>query len=191
MNVTFETIWKKYVHELQAFLLSRVDEHALVDDLLQEVALKAFVAFDSGRVVKHERAYLYRIAKHVLIDYVNKSSKKPANYPLEPEEIAELNEHSGMHCLQSMLAVLKPNERDALRMQALEGYSERDIAKHFELSLEGARSRIKRAKKRLRQAYEQCCEIERNHKNEVIDLVPKEHNSVKTACQLCAQTNEA
>lgn len=141
MNVTFETLWKKYVHELRAFLLSRVDEHALVDDLLQEVALKAFVAFDSGRVVKHERAYLYRITKHVLIDYVNKSSKKPANYPLEPEEIAELSEHSGMHCLQSMLAVLKPNER--------------------------------------------------NHKNEVIDLVPKEHNSVKTACQLCAQTNES
>ena len=65
----FLKIYNKYSDELFSFLLGRVRDENIAEDLLSEVFLKAIRFAEGGGKVTHERGLLYKIARNCLTDF--------------------------------------------------------------------------------------------------------------------------
>lgn len=72
-------------------------------------------------------------------------------------------------CLERMLAELSAQDAEVLRLAELEGRPQRELAERWSLSASGAKSRVQRARRRLRERFLECCELERDGRGGVVD----------------------
>jgi RNA polymerase sigma-70 factor (ECF subfamily) len=59
-----------------------------------------------------------------------------------------------------MIESLEPIYRDALILTELEGWSQKQLAEKAGISLSGAKSRVQRAKEKLKEVIFNCCTYE-------------------------------
>jgi RNA polymerase sigma-70 factor, ECF subfamily len=147
--------------------LCRDDESA--QEVLQETLLTAARHLATFRGDSALSTWLYMVAKSVCIKQRRRSKFAPAAIePLEaahdasvsatgsaserPDhsfERAELGEH-----LQRAIAALEPMYRDVLVLRDVEGLSAVEVGEALELSVEAVKSRLHRARTRVREAME-------------------------------------
>jgi RNA polymerase sigma-70 factor (ECF subfamily) len=65
----FQKLWQQYKDPLQQFLRSRVKNSADVDDLLQEVLIKAYHHLHTIKETEKVISWLFQIARNTVIDY--------------------------------------------------------------------------------------------------------------------------
>ncbi|WP_224996803.1 RNA polymerase sigma factor SigZ [Cesiribacter sp. SM1] len=173
------TVWQEHTGSLRRFLHQRTREHALTDDLLSEVMLKAYKNCERLAEVKDVRAWLIRVAQNTLTDHYRK--KKFADLPAEDVlPVAEdglLPEQRLAACLGEMLLLLPEDQRYPLQWADLEGLSQQEVANRLGISLSGAKSRIQRARVKLRQQLEACCRIETDLLGRISDYTSKNAES--------------
>jgi RNA polymerase sigma-70 factor (ECF subfamily) len=113
------------------------------------------------------------VTRHAVVDHYRR--RRPAE-PL-PEELAgtaagagEVAEQELARCLTPLLAGLPAPYRDALTLAEVEGLAQREIARREGISLSGAKSRVQRARRMLRQAILGCCRVEVDRRGGVLDF---------------------
>jgi RNA polymerase sigma-70 factor, ECF subfamily len=178
-------LWEEFGGTLKRFIARRVRNEHDAEDLLQEVFLRAHVAFykveDKGRA----RPWLYRIAANVVADHYR--SKRVAIPPVVPHERAEdatdlenLNREV-LPCLVSAIGELPDGYRSALTLADLEGRTQKEVAEELGLSLSGTKSRIQRARSKLKAALLSCCYFELDRLGNVLGYRPK-----NGTCRYCS-----
>jgi RNA polymerase sigma-70 factor (ECF subfamily) len=80
--------------------------------------------------------------------------------------------------LRSMIDCLPEEYREALILTEFEGITQQELAQRLGLSLSGAKSRVQRGRKMLREMLLACCHFEFDRLGKVIDYYPH--------CQCCA-----
>ena len=179
-------LWEEFGGTLKRFIARRVRNEHDVEDLLQEVFLRAHVAFykveDKGRA----RPWLYRIAANVVADhYRNKRVAVLPVVPHEPpaEDAADLENLNGevIPCLVSAIGELPDRYRSALTLADLEGRRQKEVADELGLSLSGAKSRIQRARRKLKAGLLSCCHFELDRLGNVLGYRPK-----NGTCRYCS-----
>lgn len=73
-----------------------------------------------------------------------------------------------------MLSELSPEDREAITQCDLQGVSQAEYARHAGLSLSAAKSRVQRARLRLRQRMTLACQVRFDDAGHVSDFVPRE-----------------
>jgi RNA polymerase sigma-70 factor, ECF subfamily len=89
------------------------------------------------------------------------------------EDDAVLAVDSLASCLTRVLGELSDEDRDAITECDLNGMSQEDYARKLGLSLPGAKSRIQRARKRLRAQLTQSCQVTLDPLGQVCCFVPR------------------
>ncbi len=161
MTAQLTDLWTEHRSRLRGYIAKRVREDDAVEDILQDVFLKASESLHSLRSHGSVAAWLYRIAANAIVDHYR--SRKPwEELPVDlaaPESgrdyIAEL-----ATCLQPLIAEVPETYRTALVLSEIEGLPQREVAERLNLSLSGAKSRVQRGREKLRQRLLDCCEIE-------------------------------
>lgn len=153
--------WREHRARLRAFIARRVRDHDAVDDILQDVFIKAHTKLSTVRSRGSLASWLYRIASNAVADH-HRSGKPWSELPgdlaapePEPDAVAEL-----AGCLQPLIAQLPETYRGALRLSELEGLSQKEVARRLGISLSGAKSRVQRGRARLRERLLACCHVE-------------------------------
>lgn len=153
--------WGEHKSRLRGYVAKRVPDHAAVDDILQEVFLKAHESLHTVKSQGSLAAWLYRIAANVIADHyrgqrpVEEVSEELAAPEPEPDYIGEL-----ASCLQPLIANLPETYRTPLVLSEIEGLTQKEVAERLGLSLSGAKSRVQRGRDKLRQRLFECCDIE-------------------------------
>lgn len=156
-----EDLWQEYKSRMQVYIARRVGDPDAVEDILQDVFLKAHT---NRHLIKSRDsivAWLYRVAANAIADYYRsqKASEEMPDDIAEPEPeqnyIAELAE-----CLAPLIAELPSTYQKALELAELEGLPQKDVAETLGISLSGAKSRIQRGREKLRERLLRCCDIE-------------------------------
>jgi RNA polymerase sigma-70 factor (ECF subfamily) len=94
-----------------------------------------------------------------------------ADLATEVEEVAPVD--SLVACLPRVLSELSPEDREAITLCDLQGVPQDEYARRKGLSLPGAKSRIQRARKRLREQLSQACQVRLDAAGQVSDFVPR------------------
>lgn len=175
---SFLSTWTLHAPELRRWLLSRLPVKSEVDDLLQDVFLKTLKQGDRLSSVELPRAWLYEITRNTLIDRLRAAHD---SFPL-PDDLDELPaseeqtdtvDNLAQICLPRVLSELNSQDREAIQLCDLQGMAQADFAKLKNLSLPAAKSRVQRARRRMREHMTSACQLSFDQSGRVDDFVPR------------------
>ena len=186
MIVTTESLWEAFHTKLQQFILKRVPDEQNAEDILQEVFLKIHARISTLRDEEKLQSWMYQITRNTIADYYREKRatvELPASLLL-PEEpligkdvVKEL-----IPSIKAMVDSLPDEYRQALLLTEYEGLNQRELAERLGLSFSGAKSRVQRAREKLKAMLLDCCHFEFDRLGKVIDYQPK--------CDCCSSNND-
>ena len=150
-------IVETYSDMLMRIALNRVNSIAEAEDVVQSTFERLMRRQPHFENREHEKAWLIKTAIHICIDEARKASKH-ASVPLNEEIAAAYSEESFE--LLDTIRQLPEKDRDAVYLYYYEEYTIKEIAKLLGEREGTIRSRLSRARKKLRaimegDAYEQ------------------------------------
>ena len=170
--------WLSHEAELLGYLRHRLADVDAADDVLQDVFVKALRQGRQFCALDNPRAWLFQVARNTLVD---RARSAHATEPLSegaaepaapaPETLAPVDALAG--CLTRSLAELLPEDAAILRACDLEGQTARSFALAHGLGLSATKSRLRRARQRLRDQLTTACRVSFNVDGSVAGHVPR------------------
>jgi len=177
--MTFDTIYQEFDARLRSFILGRVSDRDVTEDILQDVYLKIHGNIDSLQSLDKLESWIYQITRHAIIDHYRRSRPEqelPENLTdpqEEPDAVADL-----APSVYEMLNTIPEKYRQALTLTEIHGLTQVEMAEQLGLTVSGAKSRVQRAREKLKNAFLDCCHFEFDRMGKVIHYEPK--------CSQCA-----
>jgi RNA polymerase sigma-70 factor (ECF subfamily) len=161
MNI--EILWKELHTPLRGFILRRVKEENVTDDILQEVFIKMQLNIGKLRNPQKINAWIFQIARHAITDYYRQNKPVPVSgdHPTETLAFEEQNLNQQLATwLPSAIELLPEKYRQAIYLTEIEGLSQKELAERLNISYSGAKSRVQRGREKLKDVILQCCEVQ-------------------------------
>lgn len=184
-----EQVWTELHSGITTFVRRRVRNPADADDIVQRVFLQVHRGLDGLRDDERIHGWIYRTARNAIVDHYRASAPRReiasgdavdvadlpgagATGPEDPdEERAALRELA--QCVGPLLDQLPAHDSEALRLTDLEGVTQAEAARRLQLSVSGMKSRVQRARLRMKQVFEECCRIQLEGRGVVRDYEPR------------------
>jgi RNA polymerase sigma-70 factor, ECF subfamily len=150
----FEVIFSRYGPNILGYLLRRVEVSEDAADLMAEVFAIAWRRIDSVPAGEEARLWLYGIARKVLANHRRGSLRRDRLAERLRAELALRRRHHEPETSQTVrdaLAGLRPADRELLTLTAWELLTPVEIATLLDLDPATVRTRLTRARARLRQ----------------------------------------
>jgi RNA polymerase sigma-70 factor, ECF subfamily len=172
----FETIYQQFREPLKSFITKRIQDETSAEDLVHDVFLKIHSQIKTLKEPDKLPAWIYQIARNSIIDsYRKKRQMVDITDPileLEQNEMIQGPEDLN-RVVQSMIEKLPTQDKEALLMSDFQGVNQAEIARRLGISLSGAKSRVQRARKKLKDLLLECCHFEFDRYGTVFDYHPK------------------
>ena len=169
--------WQAHEKELLAFLRHRTRESHAAEDLLQDVFLKSIRQGSGFCSLDNPRAWLFRVARNALVD-ASRLARPVAELPGDVIDTSSSDERAPVEeldaCLVRNLLKLDAIDRDIIQACDLDRLSVRAFADANTLSLAAAKSRLLRARRRLRGNLVHNCQVRFDETGKVCCHVPCE-----------------
>lgn len=156
--------WRAFEGELRSYLRHRTADADAADDVLQDVFVKAMRQGQGFCTLDNPRAWLFQVARNALVDRARTahphetfSDELAETTPLNVEAMAPVD--ALVDCLSRTLGELAEDDQHILRACDLEGQTQRAFAQAHGLSLPATKSRLLRARQRLRDRLTRVCQI--------------------------------
>jgi RNA polymerase sigma-70 factor (ECF subfamily) len=186
-DLTSAVVFEQYRDTIYRYILRLVRDPVEADDLTQETFLRSHLQLASLRDRAALTVWLYRIATHVCYDRFRQASyRHPAqsiddapgdsSSPIEAEyadvdaprldQVIERAEMSA--CVQGFLEKLPDDYRMVILLHDLHGMTNPEIARMLGCSLETAKIRLHRARRKLKAALEASCAFSRDERDVLV-----------------------
>jgi RNA polymerase sigma-70 factor (ECF subfamily) len=156
--------WHELGDRLRVYVARRVNPGD-ADDVVQSVMVKLLerrAGIDAGSV----RAWLFTVTRNAVAEYYRQQRPSvdldsfgdvPETDDLDPADrtIGSLSD-----CLDPMLRMLPESDADLLRRIDLQSEAQTDLAASLGIPLSTLKSRVQRARTKLRSAFDDCCAIQ-------------------------------
>jgi len=166
--------WHAHEGELRGWMRRRLGSPADAEDALQDLFLKALRHREKFCELINARAWLFEVARNALADRL-RVSRDMVELPedLAAPRVETVPVDSLVGCLPRVLSELTPDDREAITLCDLGGMPQEEYARLKGLSLPGAKSRVQRARKRLRERLMTGCQVSVDAIGHVSDFVPR------------------
>lgn len=185
LSINFEKVWKETRGSLKRFIAKRVPNEHDAEDILQDVFCKIYKDINKLNNEDRFQAWSYKITRNAIVDYYRHQNKQLRSSVL-PETLAD--EFAIAHFddkdfswVRLMVADLPEKYRQVILLTEIEGLTQRETAEKLGLSLPGTKSRIRRAREKLKEFLLQCCHFEFDRLGNIVDYQPKE------VCRYCSE----
>jgi RNA polymerase sigma-70 factor (ECF subfamily) len=167
-----ENAWRAHGKQLRWFLRRRTADPAVAEDLLQDVFAQAAGQGIGFCRLDDARAWLFRVARNRLVDHVR---RRRLVEPLDEATLqAETDDETPLyaleHCLRRSLARLESAERGIIEACDLRRMPQAEYAAAHGLSLSATKSRLLRARRKLRRLLVARCRVRFDDTGRVSDL---------------------
>jgi RNA polymerase sigma-70 factor (ECF subfamily) len=181
MIITTEGVWQEFSTKLKQFILKHVPEQQSAEDILQDVFVKIHTHIETLRDRRKLQSWIYQITRNAIYDYYRDRkaitgisqildlSEEPVDNDVERMLAASIKE---------MIDCLPAVYRQALILTEYEGLTQKELADQLGLSFSGAKSRVQRAREKLKEMLLACCHLEFDRRGRIIDYHPR--------CDCCA-----
>jgi RNA polymerase sigma-70 factor (ECF subfamily) len=178
MAISTEHAWYALHEPLRAFIRKRVEDRETAEDILQDVFLKMHLHADALRDEHKVESWIYQIARNLIIDHYRKAHQSISLEEAGPDRwLVEMPEEDLRATLApsvaAMVNCLPENYREALWLTDYQGISQKALAERLGISFSGAKSRVQRARDKLKQLLLDCCHFELDRRGGIIDYQPR------------------
>jgi RNA polymerase sigma-70 factor (ECF subfamily) len=146
-------IYRETVHPLYGYMARRTEgNRALTEDIVQESYLRALDNWNRKTVPDSPLAWLKRVARNILIDYLRKKRwDKKGNLDLNPDIVNQTPEDQ-FKSLEIFLAISSLRRKKAQILEAFyyDGMSVREIADDMSISERAVEGQLRRARQSLK-----------------------------------------
>ena len=168
---------------LLGFIRRQVRDVEDAEDILQDVFVKIHTQIDSVKESNKLESWLFQVTRNTIVDYYR--SRKPTEALPDWLEQKNINDSEKTRkelslCLESMVKMLPEKYKKSVQLSEIEGKTQQEVARLERISLSGAKSRVQRGRKLLKEILNDCCQIEINRSNQPVSYEPKEQK-----CKIC------
>jgi RNA polymerase sigma-70 factor (ECF subfamily) len=168
-------LWSRFSDNLRRFILTKIKDEAVADDLLQETFIRIHSKIDTLRDDTKVQPWVYQIARNIINDHYRKSSAQllsdiPEIIDTEPESDEAMTET--IRDMVLFMDELPEQDCHALCQIEIEGISVKDYAQNTGITYSAAKSRVARARHKLSDLLMNCCHYEFDKYGTVIGYHP-------------------
>jgi RNA polymerase sigma-70 factor (ECF subfamily) len=166
---SLQIVAEQFRAEIFAYIQRKVGDPATADDLTQETFVKVGRALAKGTTPEHFRGWLYQIARNTMIDFITESRRF---VPLDDSIVNRVTGNSERYdsgdtefrkqlfsYTLKVIETLPAEDREALTLTEVDGLSREELAGELGISLTAAKSRVHRARAKLRKMVQECCRL--------------------------------
>jgi RNA polymerase sigma-70 factor, ECF subfamily len=162
--------WHVLGQRLGAYIGRRLPAQE-VDDVLQDVLLRIHKNIRYLSDDSRFGPWVYSVARNAVIDRLRKQQPVTGNVDVESVAASteEDDEQALLGCVTPFVARLPEAYRHAITLVELQGLSQADAAAIEGISVSGMKSRVQRARRMLREMFEECCSLTIDARGRVIE----------------------
>jgi RNA polymerase sigma-70 factor, ECF subfamily len=184
MIATTEQVWHHLSTDLKSFIARRVPDSHVAEDILQDVFLKIHSRIDTLKDAARLEGWIYRITRNAISDYYRDPAARPTGELPEllaaPDDSEEATAARDLiPGVRSFIAQLPPDYRQAILLTEYGGLNQRQLAEKLGISVSGAKSRVQRAREKLKEMLLDCCHFELDRLGRIISYEPR--------CECCRE----
>jgi len=171
------SLWLDYNNGLKFYILKKVKNQEIANDLSHEVLMKVYNSCCSNNEIKNVRSWMFQIAHNTTIDYLKNENKFTDKVP----EIFEKDENNSYkdieNLLKPLIELLPEKYAIPLQLSDIEELKQAEVSIKLNLSLTATKSRIQRARKLLKEKIIECSNLELDEKGNLLSL------EIKQSCE--------
>lgn len=185
MDINIENFWEEFSKPLKNYIKKHVNNEQDVDDILQNVFCKIYIGMNSLKDTEKIHAWVYTITRNTITDFYRAQRYEKSNIELYEGILKETDCESTTNneiaqCIKSMINYLPESYKQAILLTDFQHLTQRELGERMGLSISGAKSRVQRARAKLKGMLMSCCLIEFDHFGNVIDYKHKSND-----CKFC------
>jgi RNA polymerase sigma-70 factor (ECF subfamily) len=185
LNTSFESIWDEFSTPLKAFIKNRINNDQDAEDILQIIFLKIHNNIDNLIDIDKAQTWIYTISRNTIYDFYRAQKHNLYIDNLAEDTFCNQQEEASLNnemaqCLKNMIQYLPYKYKQALILTEFENLTQKELALQLGISVSGAKSRVQRARAMLKEMILNCCNIEQDHRGNIIDYKYKNRN-----CEHC------
>tara|TARA_R110001583_G_scaffold28426_3_gene100891 strand:- start:3573 stop:4121 length:549 start_codon:yes stop_codon:yes gene_type:complete len=171
------TAWNENEQAIKNWLLKQTGNSDQTQDLLQDLFIKAMQNKERFCTLTDAKSWLFKVCKNSLIDSYRESYRKTH---LQIDTVCDQLDITGEHnkdendnrntpllslqnCLVRVISELNEEDKQVIEQCDMQGLSQAEYAKKYHLTLSATKSRIQRARKKLRQQMVLSCNVKFDH----------------------------
>jgi RNA polymerase sigma-70 factor (ECF subfamily) len=168
---TTEKVWEEFNAGLKHFIMKRVPDESSAEDILQDVFLKIHTHIDTLRGSDKLQSWIYQIARNAITDFYRAHKPTPdiPEMPHIPEDPFDDVVSDLLPYVKELVDSLPPDYRQALILTEYEGLTQRELAEKLRISVSGAKSRVQRAREKVKFMLLRCCHFEFDQLGRIIN----------------------
>ena len=165
--------WDQLRDELHRFVTRRAPA-ADVEDIVQEALLRIHRGLPGVRADGALVGWLYQVTRHAIVDHLRarRTSAEPSEDATGGDRDDAAFERLAA-CVRPFAAMLPQPYREAIELVELGGLTQVEAAARLGVPVSTMKSRVQRGRAQLRELLEQCCAIEVDARNHVVDVAPR------------------
>lgn len=153
-----QKIWNNFNNELYFFILKKVKNKDVTNDIFQNTFLKIHKNLFQLKKEEKVKAWVFQIARNEIVNYFNKESIYVGEFDANKE--IDLQKYNHICCFDKFLNDLPEIYNQVIELVYIKGQKQKDVAEILEISLENVKARIRRAKGILKKNFNECCKYE-------------------------------
>ena len=182
--INIESLWTNIHGELFGFVSKHIKNRDDVNDIIQDTFIKVKTNIDSLKNPAKVESWIFQIARNTMNDFFRKQKKSFAiventeEISLEQDATTEddikvkrqtqhFSEYAGF-----VVSELPEKYRTAVHMADIEGLSMKTVAEELGISVSGAKSRVQRGRKMIKEIILECCEVNTDKYGNIVDYKP-------------------
>ena len=187
-----EELWNAYNAKLKSYIGRKVSDEYEAEDIFQEIYLCVIKNESKIENLKNVEAWLYTIARNKIFDYYRTKGRftymddidTVKNKDFYTNELDNFNSEAAS-CLLKMTQFLPESYKVAIIECDYNGIQQNVLGEKLGLSYSGTKNRVQRARKKLREAMLNCCEVKSDKQGNIIELVNKNVTNEELSCINC------
>jgi RNA polymerase sigma-70 factor, ECF subfamily len=159
--------WRAMRGRLVAFVASRVPDQQNAEDIVQEVFIKLGKGIGGLRDEQRLQAWIYQVTRNAISDHhraLARAGQGEARAAADRSLTGPSADQQGVRaaltgCLAPLVSLLNEHDRQAIVLVEYDGLTQAEAARRLGLSISGMKSRVQRARARLRELLQGCCQV--------------------------------
>jgi RNA polymerase sigma-70 factor (ECF subfamily) len=175
-----DSLHHEFYQKIKRYVRHHVRDKVDTEDIVQNIFLKIHLHRDQLQSPEKLIGWMYRIAKNAIIDHYRLRKREQSGMIVEMTDDKQFFNECMEQCLTSLANTLPEIYREALTLSDQQNISQTELARRWNISYSGAKSRVQRARQMLKEKLQTRYHIETDAYGNILVCENCEHCSCES-----------